>query len=112
MVGPAMNLLRATKHFPYNNRRLLPGDTFEANDRDARLLLAVRKAERVRKPVDLPPPPPDVAAKIVDAVGKPEDALQRLRAEYEAVLGKRPYYGWDAAALTEKINAAKAAPEG
>lgn len=33
--------------------------------------------------------------------------LQELRAEYEKLLGKKPYYGWDEAALIEKIEKAK-----
>lgn len=35
------------------------------------------------------------------------DELQAARAEYETVLGKKPFHGWDAAALREKIEAAK-----
>lgn len=104
-----MAQLRATRAFPYNSRRLLPGDLFEASDRDARLLLAVRKAERVREAAIVPPPPPEVAAKIVAAVGSSDDTLQKLRAEYEAALGKRPYMGWNAETLREKIAEAKAA---
>lgn len=41
-----------------------------------------------------------------------EDALEKelkdLRDEYQDVVGKRPYHGWEAAELREKIAAAKA----
>ncbi len=36
------------------------------------------------------------------------DDLKAARAEYEAVLGKRPFPGWDLATLQEKIAAHKA----
>ena len=32
-----------------------------------------------------------------------DDALSALRAEYQEVVGKRPYHGWDAGTLREKI---------
>lgn len=55
----------------------------------------------------LPPVPKDLAAK----VEKPKkvsaaDEIKALRAEYEAKLGKKPFNGWKAAALREKIAAA------
>lgn len=45
------------------------------------------------------------------AEGEPHAAtcLRGARADYEAALGKKPYHGWDAAGLREKIEAAKAA---
>lgn len=39
---------------------------------------------------------------------KPAGDLSALRAAYEKALGKRPFNGWDAATLREKIAAAKA----
>lgn len=59
--------LKAVKGLTYNTRRLLPGDVFEARPRDARVLLATRKVQAVREPVDLAPPPPAVAEKIAKA---------------------------------------------
>lgn len=32
-----------------------------------------------------------------------DDELSRLRAEYQDVVGKRPFHGWDADTLREKI---------
>lgn len=100
-----MQKLRATKEFRYSTRRLLPGDVFEASSRDARLLLAVRKAEVVREPAIVPPPPPEVAAKIAAVVLPPD--LNVLRAEYEAVIGRKPFTGWGAEVLRNKIADAK-----
>ena len=37
----------------------------------------------------------------------PAEGLTALRDEYERALGKRPFNGWDAATLREKIAAAK-----
>ncbi|APZ53130.1 hypothetical protein [Salipiger abyssi] len=41
------------------------------------------------------------------AASEPEDTpdeMAALRAEYEAVIGKRPFYGWDAETLRAKIS--------
>lgn len=37
-----------------------------------------------------------------------EDELAELRAEYQELVGKRAYHGWDADALREKIAEARA----
>lgn len=37
-----------------------------------------------------------------------DDELSRLRAEYQDVVGKRPFHGWDADTLREKIAEARA----
>lgn len=126
--------LKASKPLTYNTRRLQPGDVFEAKPRDGKILLASRKVSRVRDPVELEPPPADVAEQIAATVapspptaeapsqeaatssgevGASDEAssagdIAALRAEYEATLGKRPFMGWDAATLREKMAAAKA----
>lgn len=97
--------LKAIKPTKYLTRRLLPGDVFEADDtRDgkimAKILLATRKAIPHREPGRIAPPPVELAAKIA----APEaDELAELRAEYQAKIGKRPFHGWDADTLREKI---------
>lgn len=99
--------LRAVKSFRYATRRLLAGDEFTASNRDAKLLVAVRKATVVREPADVPPPPPAVAQQIGQTFGAlPSDELKALRQEYETRLGKRPFPGWSAEQLREKIAAA------
>lgn len=109
--------LRARKALTYATRRLQPGDVFEARSRrDHKLLLATRKVEAVRDEVPVQPPPPAVAAKIAAAVApapapEPEAPastdLAALRAEYEAVVGRRPFMGWGADELRNKMAAIK-----
>lgn len=43
----------------------------------------------------------DMAAKT--EAEKEEDELSELRAQYQDVVGKRAYYGWDVETLREKI---------
>lgn len=68
-----MRRMVATKQFSYATRRLHPGDEFDARPRDARLLIAIKKAEewRPRKVSRIPPPPPDLAQKIADTIAAP-----------------------------------------
>lgn len=94
--------MRATKPLKYRTRRLLPGDVFEVERRnDARVLMAIRKAEEHVEIEDSPrddaPPQP-----------APADDLAAVRAEYEATLGKRAFFGWGIDTLREKIAAHKA----
>jgi hypothetical protein len=51
----------------------------------------------------------DLAATEAAPPSDPEAELGRLRDEYQALVGKKPYHGWDAATLAEKIAAAKQA---
>ncbi|WP_246504706.1 hypothetical protein [Microvirga antarctica] len=84
----------ATKSMTYATRRLNAGDVFDAKPRDARILRAVKKARY------------DAATDSDEAIGhdaaRPAD-LAELRVEYEKLVGKRPFMGWDAATLREKI---------
>ncbi|WP_457812343.1 hypothetical protein [Sinorhizobium meliloti] len=80
--------LIACRHLTYGTRRLLPGEMFEASDRNARLLIAVNKAKTAQ---------PDAGA----------HDLPALRKEYQKVSGKRPFNGWDAETLRSKIAEAK-----
>ena len=90
----------------YNTRRLLPGDSFEANRRDARILVALGMAREAREAGTLPPPPAGLAKKVKLADDK--EALAKLRADYQEVVGKRPFNGWDAAELQKRIDEALA----
>jgi len=86
-------MLQARKHMTYATRRLKPGDLFKARSRsDERILLALKRARRLG---DEPPSPPP---------GQPaRDDIQSLRSAYAEKFGKRPYHGWDAAELREKL---------
>jgi hypothetical protein len=117
--------LRAVKNLKYGTRRLLAGEEFDASDKDAKLLIGIKKASAVRQPAHVPPPPPAVAEKIAAAVTpapSPSDQgakinaptdddtlhdLAAARAEYRETFGKSPFHTWDAAALREKIKAKK-----
>lgn len=43
------------------------------------------------------------AQPVVEPVNTDDDALTALRAQYQDVVGKRPFHGWDAETLLEKI---------
>lgn len=84
-----MRDLIATKSLTYATRRLKAGDGFTVrSDRDARVLIALRKAK-------------------VGVVKEESDSdnadLRSMRAEYERVIGKKPYHGWTSEQLLEKI---------
>lgn len=91
--GAMTKTLVATKTMLYATRQLRPGDEFTASPRDARVLIAVGKA-REAGPEPASPP-----------AAKAPDEITTLRAEYEAVVGRRAYHGWDADQLREKIAA-------
>lgn len=101
-----MPKLFATKSFSYATRRLLPGDSFEANNRDARILVAIGKAKQDRVPGHIAPPPADLAKKARPADDK--EALAKLRADYQEVVGKKPFPGWKADKLQRRIDEALA----
>lgn len=57
--------LIANRRMRYGTRRLQPGEAFEANDRDARLLLRIKRAsEAPRPPVEIPPIPKTLVEKL------------------------------------------------
>lgn len=86
--------LIATKGLRYGTRRLLAEDDFTAPKRDARLLVAIGKARyRTEDARAAPAPAPD--------------DLKALRESYKTATGKKPFGGWDAATLREKIAASK-----
>lgn len=85
----------AVKEVRYAQRRYLPGDAFDASEKDAKLLTAIGRASYGKKPnkTDLPEPKP--AAE--------RDEMAELRTEYEDKIGRRPYMGWNADMLREKM---------
>lgn len=81
--------LIANKAMKYATRRLLPDDHFTTkSERHARILVGIGKARRA----------PQEPQK-----NEQPDELAELRAEYTEKLGKRPFHGWDADTLREKI---------
>lgn len=83
-----MRDLIATRPLTYATRRLQAGDTFTPRSaKDAKVLIALRKAKAAGQ----------------DQPGDGEDDLTALRARYASVFGKRPFMGWDADKLREKI---------
>lgn len=87
----------ATKDMTYATRRLRAGDEIaDVSGPNARLLEALGRARRVE---------PGETKKEVKAEVQ-ADAKGALRDEYARVFGKKPFNGWDADTLREKIAAA------
>lgn len=82
--------------FRYGTRHLVAGDGFEATPGIAKALIAVKKA-KVRGTV----PPPSEAVKT--KIAKGHDELTAAREEYQAKVGKRPFFGWAVAELRRRI---------
>ncbi len=107
----------ASRPMTYGTRRLQAGDEFTASRRDARLLAATGRASLAQAGDDPPIAPKEEGQASKLAPEKPDDAkdapdpegedLKALRAEYQEVVGKRPFAGWDGDILREKIAAAR-----
>lgn len=98
--------MKATKALKYGTRRLAAGDDFEVKrKRDAKILSGIGKAELAPA---APPAPAPQATPPKPAPAPVADDLAAVRAEYEDVLGKRPFFGWGIESLREKIAAHKA----
>ena len=83
--------MTATKSLRYRTRRLLAGDEFEVRNEGEARLFSRMGAVRVAAPKP---------AKTGDS------DLTKLRAEYQAKFGKRPFNGWSVEKLRERIAAA------
>jgi hypothetical protein len=115
--------LQALKRQTYNTRHIEAGDVFDADKKFARVLIAQKRARAhdggepapaaAQAPQEAPKDPPAVVEPQPTAHAAPDD-LSDLRAEYERVVGKRPFNGWDAAELHERMAAhqAKGGDEG
>lgn len=91
-----MPQLIATKRFRYGTRHLEADDLFEASSRDARVLKAIGKAKDAESQ-------PEVQKAMAEV------DLADLRVRYAAIVGKRPFNGWDAETLKAKIAEARKA---
>lgn len=86
----------ATKDMTYGTRRLKAGDEIEnVSGPNSRLLAALGRARLVESGEKKT----EVKAQVQ------QDAKEALRAEYQRIFGKRPFNGWDADTLREKIAA-------
>ena len=108
-----MPSLTASRVLTYNTRRLQPGDTFDASTRDARVLVAIKKATWSKPKVEAAPEAPaetagPPAAPDPEAPAADEAALDALRAAAEA-LGIKVDGRWKQARLAKEIAAAKPA---
>ncbi|KQX35327.1 hypothetical protein ASD04_14905 [Devosia sp. Root436] len=107
-----MPKLIATKGLRYATRRMMAGDEFEANNRDARVLVAIGKARPMRMPGSIDAPPPAIVEKAKQVAAKTSDddkgALNKLRADYQTLVGKKPFAGWKAGELQRRIDEALA----
>ena len=99
--------LIALKPFAYATRRMRAGEIFEAPERDARLLLAAKRARQTdeREPAKVPPPPPRLIREAA-AVTPQVDVMARLRAEAES-LGVRVNRRWGERRLREELAKAR-----
>lgn len=103
--------LLAIKPLKYGTRRLMAGETFDcASPREARLLLAIKRARQddapieQARPVETPAPIPTPAPPADPAA----DELKAAREAYEAAIGRKPFHGWSAEVLRTKIAEAQA----
>ncbi|WP_226576538.1 hypothetical protein [Acuticoccus sediminis] len=97
-----MQKMKALRSLRYGTRRLQAGDYFDAKMKDVRILEAIKKARVAREVGTLAPPPADLV-QMVKADAEPVTDIKAIRDEYERVLGKRPFNGWDIATLRAKI---------
>ena len=115
--------MTALRPFRYANRALVAGEDFEAKGRtDAKILSGIGKA-RVREremptATEIKFVPADPMKTSVEDTHIPApagttdiDEISQARAEYAEVVGRRPFHGWDVAALREKIAAHKSGAE-
>lgn len=99
------------------NYALSPGDEREFPDAEAIRLIDVGyavPATAARVEITMRPPAPETRHPLDhDGDGRPggapkiaqTDDLSDLRAQYQEIFSKRPFPGWDAAMLREKIDA-------
>lgn len=93
--------LIATRSMTYNTRRLMPDDRFEANDRDAKILIGIKKARAADRVVGAVPRPESA---LIEKASRPADGdLADLRRQYQERFNKRPFNGWNADALKAKL---------
>ena len=107
-----MQQMVATKRVKYphgpDGREYAPGEAFTAlSDRDAKALYIAGKARygATANATDLPKryDPVDPRKASIDDTVTPNKSLTDLRDDYHLLTGKRPFNGWDADTLREKM---------
>lgn len=93
-----------TKSGRYGTRMLTAGEPTIVSGPIAREMIALGRAT-AEKPKKISKVG-DGAREHFTPLAAPVDERVALRAEYEAKLGKKPFGGWDADTLREKIDAA------
>lgn len=95
-----------TRNMTYDTRRLKAGDEFRTNARDGDILVRLGRAKVV---------PESLAQSAQPTPQQPlaptqPDPLATARAEYEAIVGKRAFHGWDETELRRRIAEHQAPP--
>lgn len=87
-----MPALIATRRFIYGTRRLSADDSFEANNTDARILVAIGKAKYATRAIITPPhnPAQDAA---VEAPQNPQDANEPVESTQAMQTAEKPRRG-------------------
>jgi hypothetical protein len=91
-----MPTVTAAKELRYAGRTIHAGESFDATDKDARILT------RIGKVGPAPVNPTDVPKAEPEAPEVPDD-LAAMRAEYSERFGKRPFHGWSPEQLRERM---------
>lgn len=84
-----MPIITAVRELRYAGRTIVPGESFDASEKDAKLLVAIGKAR--------------AAAGEAPRVPKTEEDIVALRGDYETMVGKRPFMGWSAETIRDKM---------
>lgn len=90
----------------YGTRMLTAGEPMTLSGPAARAALATGRATADHPKARRPQLDHDNNGREGGSIKQTGDDIAALRAEYAKKLGKRPFNGWDAAALREKIAAA------
>ena len=93
-----------TRNMTYDTRRLKAGDEFRTNARDGDILVRLGRAKVVPQQQQPAPTP------VVPQQQPMLDPLAIARAEYESIVGKRAFHGWDETELRRRIAEHQAPP--
>lgn len=94
-------LIVTSEKLKFGRNVLLRGATFDASEKEAKLLKGIGRAADYQQPQR----PPHVGTMKAPDPKKvePADPLAEARARYLAQTGKRAFMGWNAAQIAEKL---------